>query len=150
LVRINFLFLFTKQSTKSLNLFIIKIDFFGSEIEKLGVDDCYFPMFVSNRALEREKDHVEGFAPEVAWVTKAYVYVYSLFFYLFFIYLFREDPSSFTLLILFNNSIYYNPLDLLVENLIWLNQLLFVLHLKLSCIQPILIGLGVIVIFLYD
>lgn len=28
-------------------------------------------MFVSARALEREKDHVEGFAPEVAWVTKA-------------------------------------------------------------------------------
>jgi prolyl-tRNA synthetase len=28
-------------------------------------------MFVSAKALEREKDHVEGFAPEVAWVTKA-------------------------------------------------------------------------------
>lgn len=28
-------------------------------------------MFVSRRALEREKDHIEGFAPEVAWVTKA-------------------------------------------------------------------------------
>ncbi|KAI9034448.1 hypothetical protein DFJ74DRAFT_649561 [Hyaloraphidium curvatum] len=45
--------------------------FFGGEIEKLGVEDCYFPMFVSARALEKEKDHVEGFAPEVAWVTKA-------------------------------------------------------------------------------
>jgi prolyl-tRNA synthetase len=30
-------------------------------------------MFVSGKALEREKDHIEGFAPEVAWVTKAYV-----------------------------------------------------------------------------
>lgn len=31
-------------------------------------------MFVSSRVLEKEKDHVEGFAPEVAWVTKAYAY----------------------------------------------------------------------------
>ena len=30
-----------------------------------------FPMFVQKSALETEKDHVEGFAPEVAWVTKA-------------------------------------------------------------------------------
>ena len=44
---------------------------FDSEIKKLGVDDCYFPMFVSSARLEREKDHIEGFAPEVAWVTKA-------------------------------------------------------------------------------
>lgn len=28
-------------------------------------------MFVSQKALETEKDHVEGFAPEVAWVTKS-------------------------------------------------------------------------------
>lgn len=27
-------------------------------------------MFVSERALKKEKDHVEGFAAEVAWVTK--------------------------------------------------------------------------------
>jgi prolyl-tRNA synthetase len=46
-------------------------EFFGREIEELGVEDCYFPMFVSARALNKEKDHVEGFAPEVAWVTKA-------------------------------------------------------------------------------
>ena len=31
----------------------------------------YFPLFVSKDALEREKDHLEGFAPEVAWVAKA-------------------------------------------------------------------------------
>ena len=35
------------------------------------MQDCYFPMFVSKARLEREKDHIEGFAPEVAWVTKA-------------------------------------------------------------------------------
>ncbi|CBH16456.1 bifunctional aminoacyl-tRNA synthetase, putative [Trypanosoma brucei gambiense DAL972] len=45
--------------------------FFGSRIEAMGVEDCYFPMFVSKTCLEREKDHIEGFAPEVAWVTKA-------------------------------------------------------------------------------
>lgn len=47
------------------------IDFFDDAINEMGVEDTYFPMFVSNRALEREKDHIEGFAPEVAWVTKA-------------------------------------------------------------------------------
>ena len=45
--------------------------FFGGEIEEMGVEDCYFPMFVSERALNKEKDHIEGFSPEVAWVTKA-------------------------------------------------------------------------------
>jgi prolyl-tRNA synthetase len=44
---------------------------FGSRIKDSGVEDCYFPMFVSKTVLEKEKDHVEGFAPEVAWVTKA-------------------------------------------------------------------------------
>ncbi|KAJ3373668.1 ribose-phosphate pyrophosphokinase 1 [Allomyces arbusculus] len=45
--------------------------FFDGLIRESGVENCYFPMFVSGKALEREKDHVEGFAPEVAWVTKA-------------------------------------------------------------------------------
>lgn len=45
--------------------------FFDGEIKKLGVNNCYFPMFVSSDVLEREKDHIEGFAPEVAWVTRA-------------------------------------------------------------------------------
>jgi prolyl-tRNA synthetase len=41
------------------------------QILKLGVDNCYFPLFVSQDRLEKEKDHVEGFAPEVAWVTRS-------------------------------------------------------------------------------
>lgn len=45
--------------------------FFDEKIMEMGVEDTYFPMFVSHKMLEREKDHVEGFAPEVAWVTKA-------------------------------------------------------------------------------
>ncbi len=44
---------------------------FDSKIKELGVRNTYFPVFVSKKALETEKDHVEGFAPEVAWVTKS-------------------------------------------------------------------------------
>lgn len=39
--------------------------------KSVGVQNCYFPMFVSQHALSKEKAHVEGFAPEVAWVTKS-------------------------------------------------------------------------------
>lgn len=46
-------------------------DFFDAEIKKLGVQNCYFPMFVSHQALEKEKTHIADFAPEVAWVTKS-------------------------------------------------------------------------------
>ena len=35
------------------------------------MENSYFPLFVSQDRLEKEKDHVEGFAPEVAWVTKS-------------------------------------------------------------------------------
>ena len=44
---------------------------FNDRIQELGVENAYFPLFVSQDRLEREKDHVEGFAPEVAWVTKS-------------------------------------------------------------------------------
>eukprot|EP00535_Pseudo-nitzschia_heimii_P006702 CAMPEP_0197180824 /NCGR_PEP_ID=MMETSP1423-20130617/5295_1 /TAXON_ID=476441 /ORGANISM="Pseudo-nitzschia heimii, Strain UNC1101" /LENGTH=912 /DNA_ID=CAMNT_0042630953 /DNA_START=83 /DNA_END=2821 /DNA_ORIENTATION=- len=44
---------------------------FNEKILQLGVENCYFPLFVSQDRLEKEKDHVEGFAPEVAWVTKS-------------------------------------------------------------------------------
>ena len=44
---------------------------FNGEIEQLDVENTYFPLFVSQDRLEKEKDHVEGFAPEVAWVTKS-------------------------------------------------------------------------------
>ncbi|KAL9116273.1 MAG: hypothetical protein Q9187_007204, partial [Circinaria calcarea] len=44
---------------------------FNKRIKGLGVKNCSFPMFVSQDVLEREKDHIEGFAAEVAWVTHA-------------------------------------------------------------------------------
>ena len=34
-----------------------------------GVRNVYMPMFIPESLLQKEKDHVEGFAPEVAWVT---------------------------------------------------------------------------------
>uniref|UniRef100_A0A8C3HGL0 Glutamyl-prolyl-tRNA synthetase 1 n=1 Tax=Chrysemys picta bellii TaxID=8478 RepID=A0A8C3HGL0_CHRPI len=34
-------------------------------------ENCYFPMFVSQAALEKEKTHIADFAPEVAWVTRS-------------------------------------------------------------------------------
>lgn len=40
-------------------------DWFDGEIKKLGVQNCYFPMFVSQAALQKEKDHIADFAPEV-------------------------------------------------------------------------------------
>lgn len=45
--------------------------FLDTEFKKLGTQNSYFPMFASERALNTEKDHVEGFAPEVAWVTRS-------------------------------------------------------------------------------
>ncbi|CAH8320278.1 unnamed protein product [Eruca vesicaria subsp. sativa] len=45
--------------------------FFDAEIEKMGVEEYYFPLFVSPSCLEKEKDHIKGFSPEVAWVTRA-------------------------------------------------------------------------------
>ena len=34
-----------------------------------GHENVYMPMFIPESLLNKEKDHVEGFAPEVAWVT---------------------------------------------------------------------------------
>ncbi|MBW9171839.1 proline--tRNA ligase [Clostridium estertheticum] len=34
-----------------------------------GHENVYMPMFIPESLLEKEKDHVKGFAPEVAWVT---------------------------------------------------------------------------------
>jgi len=45
--------------------------FVDSKIKAMGVKSCYFPMFVSKKALHAEQEHVEGFTPEVAWVTKS-------------------------------------------------------------------------------
>ena len=37
--------------------------------KKTGHENVAMPMFIPESLLQKEKDHVEGFAPEVAWVT---------------------------------------------------------------------------------
>ena len=37
--------------------------------KETGVQNVYMPVFIPEGLLQKEKDHVEGFAPEVAWVT---------------------------------------------------------------------------------
>lgn len=46
-------------------------EWFNARIKEMDVQNSYFPMFISAKVLEREKDHIEGFSPEVAWVTRA-------------------------------------------------------------------------------
>lgn len=42
---------------------------FNEKIEQTGVENAYFPLFIRESQLEKEEDIVEGFDPEVAWVT---------------------------------------------------------------------------------
>ncbi len=46
-------------------------EWFDTEIKKLGVKNAMFPLFIKQSDLQKEEDHLEGFAPEVAWVTKS-------------------------------------------------------------------------------
>tara|TARA_Y100000310_G_C20635168_1_gene790784 strand:+ start:254 stop:1711 length:1458 start_codon:yes stop_codon:yes gene_type:complete len=46
------------------------VDFFDKEIKKLGVRNAYFPLLIPESYLQKEAKHIEGFAPEVAWVTE--------------------------------------------------------------------------------
>ena len=45
--------------------------FLDGRFKNTGVRNCYFPLFITKAALTKEEDHLEGFAPEVAWVTRA-------------------------------------------------------------------------------
>ncbi len=38
-------------------------------LQATGHENVYMPMFIPQSLLQKEADHVEGFAPEVAWVT---------------------------------------------------------------------------------
>lgn len=37
--------------------------------KKLGVKNAYFPLLIPEKFLKKEQEHVEGFEPQVAWVT---------------------------------------------------------------------------------
>jgi len=43
--------------------------YLDTELKRRGVKNVYFPLFITKRNLEKEKSHIEGFTPEVAWVT---------------------------------------------------------------------------------
>ena len=39
------------------------------KIKKLGVNNVYFPLFIPEKFFKKEAEHVEGFNPQVAWIT---------------------------------------------------------------------------------
>lgn len=41
-----------------------------ARIKATGVENAYFPLFIPQGMLAREADHIEGFSPEVVWVTQ--------------------------------------------------------------------------------
>ena len=41
-----------------------------AEFKKTGHENVYMPMLLPESLLMKEAEHVEGFAPEVAWVTQ--------------------------------------------------------------------------------
>ncbi len=45
-------------------------EFMDKEIKKMGIQNAYFPLFIPESLLKKEQEHVEGFTPEVAWVTE--------------------------------------------------------------------------------
>lgn len=44
--------------------------YFTEQIDEKNVHECYFPLLVSKDAMEKEKDFIENFAPELAWITQ--------------------------------------------------------------------------------
>jgi prolyl-tRNA synthetase len=46
-------------------------DVVDKEFKKIGIKNAYFPLFIPEQLFKKESEHVEGFSPEVAWVTHA-------------------------------------------------------------------------------
>ena len=44
-------------------------EYFNKKIKKDGVENVYFPLLIPEKLLKKESKHIEGFSPEVAWVT---------------------------------------------------------------------------------
>jgi len=44
--------------------------YLDKKIQETGHSNAYFPLFIPENLLQKEADHVEGFSPEVAWVTQ--------------------------------------------------------------------------------
>ena len=43
----------------------------NEDFKQVGVKNSYFPLFIPESLLKKESEHVQGFNPEVAWVTQA-------------------------------------------------------------------------------
>ncbi|OAF71857.1 hypothetical protein A3Q56_00355 [Intoshia linei] len=46
-------------------------EYLDKKIKSFGFSNAYFPMFVSEAALQKEETHIADFSPEVAWVTQS-------------------------------------------------------------------------------
>lgn len=46
-------------------------DEFNARFKKEGIRNAYFPMLIPESFFTKEKDHIEGFSPELPWVTEA-------------------------------------------------------------------------------
>lgn len=40
------------------------------KFKEVGIKNAYFPLLIPENLLQKEKDHIEGFSPEVAWVNE--------------------------------------------------------------------------------
>ena len=47
------------------------VEIVDDKIKKMEIKNVYFPLFIPESLLNKEKEHVKGFNPEVAWVTHA-------------------------------------------------------------------------------
>lgn len=47
------------------------MDATDAEFKKVGIENVYFPLLIPEKLLKKEQEHMEGFAPEVAWVTQS-------------------------------------------------------------------------------
>jgi len=45
-------------------------EYADAKFKETGHKNMYFPLLIPESLLNKEKEHVEGFAPEVAWVTR--------------------------------------------------------------------------------
>ena len=46
-------------------------EYSDKKFKEIGVKNTYFPLLIPENLLQKEKDHVKGFSPEVAWVNEA-------------------------------------------------------------------------------
>ncbi len=47
----------------------MSVSYLDSNFKSMGVKNAYFPLLIPESILSKEKEHVKGFNPEVAWVT---------------------------------------------------------------------------------